>query len=34
MRMATRLSVRARVEHVFGSQHIGMGGKLVNKSDR
>ena len=23
------LSVRARVEHVFGSQHTSMGGKLV-----
>lgn len=25
----TRSSVRARVEHVFGSQHTSMGGKLV-----
>ena len=28
-RLTTRSSVRERVEHVFGSQHTSMGGKLV-----
>lgn len=29
MGLKLRSSVRARVEHVFGSQHTSMGGKLV-----